>query len=110
MSYLSARTLKNILNIYSSRPDNINEDELYVHLKLIHMIAFDAIIKVHTAHGIQLSQSKPFPNHVYTLKKLLPMFEKSHANKCRVNGLMLFPMLERFLREVDITQCPSLNE
>ncbi len=87
----------------SSRLDGVNHDELFIHLKMIHMIACEAIIKIHAAHSLQLASNKPSTNHSDSLTKLLTALEELQSGKEEhINSLTLFSMMKQFMRDNDI--------
>ncbi|MCE9597055.1 MAG: DUF2971 domain-containing protein [Spirochaetia bacterium] len=95
--FFSNSGMDDLIRFLSSLQDGLNRDEVYFVLRLLHVLALDAILKIHVQRNLQPPPATTFPPSDDMLTKLLPLWKAAHQE---AKGPETFATLARVFNHI----------
>ncbi len=89
----------------------IRRDELYVHLRLLHASALDAVLDIHTKHKLRPATSQSLQDHCHGLQKLVDLLQSDNGDSQQSWDVLtqVFGVLKESIQEQDLFQAYQIE-
>ncbi len=109
--FFASEGVREYINFLAASPYKIGRDELYAHLKSIHLLAFYTITEVHVKHKLRPKLQAPYPDYSSSLKQIIDAWQRINNEEDGQEKIkILFKIQKEVMMEADLALAYKLKD